>query len=173
MIQELNGALSPLSEKKDVFDSIKAELWEALAGQPQTLSWIHGDYWPGNILISQDDLSVTGILDWEAALPDDLPLLDIANLLISTRIILQRKELGDVIIELLRGDALLPREQYLLDESVSGLSGDRIEIRTMLLLHWLRHIGSNLDKSNRFAKNKLWIARNVEAVLEYLRHNRQ
>ena len=167
-IQELDGALEPLSAKKEVFERIRSELWTALEGTTQSLSWVHGDLWPGNILISPDDLTVTGILDWEAAWPEEMPRLDILNLLISTRMILQGEELGEVIVKLVRHETWLPYEHALLDQSLAGTPGDRMDMRSMVLLHWLRHVSANLYKSNRYAKNKLWIAKNVEAVLECL-----
>jgi hypothetical protein len=167
-IQALDGALEPLRAKKEIFERIRSELWTALAGSTQSFSWVHGDFWPGNILISPKDLTVTGILDWEAAKPDEMPILDVLNLLISTRMILLGEELGEVIVKLVRRETWFPDEQALLDQSIAGFPGDRIAVRSLLLLHWLRHVSANLYKSNRYANNRLWVAKNVEAVLECL-----
>jgi hypothetical protein len=46
--------------------------------------------------------------------------------------------------------------------------GEVLEVRTMLLLGWLRHVGANLTDSTRYAANPVWTHRNVRAVLRGL-----
>ena len=48
-----------------------------LAGRELTLGWAHGDFHPGNIMLSADR-RVTGIVDWGEAREHDLSALDIA-----------------------------------------------------------------------------------------------
>ena len=48
-----------------------------LAGRPLTLGWAHGDFHPGNVLVSADG-RVTGIVDWGGAREQDLSVLDLA-----------------------------------------------------------------------------------------------
>jgi O-antigen/teichoic acid export membrane protein/thiamine kinase-like enzyme len=168
LIRELLNPQSLLSDGHGALGRVYAELRETLLGRNLTLSWVHGDYWPGNILMLPEDLTVTGILDWEAARADDLPLLDLLNLLLSTRVIVERKELGSVLRDLLLEDNWSHHENILLDAAKLAMTGDHLETRDMLLLYWLGHVGSNLNKSKRYSKNQIWIAKNVEAVLECL-----
>jgi len=47
-----------------------------LAGRTLTVSWVHGDFTPGNILVTPDGTSVTGIIDWDHSASKELPQLD-------------------------------------------------------------------------------------------------
>jgi aminoglycoside phosphotransferase len=45
-----------------------------LVGTPLRMAVVHGDYWAGNVLINRG--RVTGVVDWERAAVDDLPIWD-------------------------------------------------------------------------------------------------
>lgn len=167
-ISKVERTFLPFDSCKDILERVDSELRATFLGCSFTLSWIHGDYWPGNILMTGNGRSVTGIVDWETARPDGFPILDLMNFLISTRMIVERKELGEVIQNLLHRNDWSQHERELLDASGSSLYGDQIEMRELLQLFWLGHVGSNLKKSKRFAHNQVWIAKNIKAVLETL-----
>lgn len=40
--------------------------------------------------------------------------------------------------------------------------------RTLVLLAWLRHVASNLEKSDRYATSMLWAHRNISPVLRLM-----
>ncbi|MEV7027531.1 phosphotransferase, partial [Kitasatospora sp. NPDC093558] len=48
-------------------DDLVALLHRELAGRPATVAWFHGDFAPGNILLTEDGTRVTGVLDWAGA----------------------------------------------------------------------------------------------------------
>lgn len=146
-------------------ERLAAELRDALAGRTLAVSWVHGDFAPGNILATPDGATLTGIVDWESARPADLPLLDLLQLLLSTRMSVQGRELGDVVRALLDGSEWSPDEQALLDAARSALPGDAVEMRALVLLCWLRHVAANLAKSTHYAGHRLWVAKNIETVL--------
>jgi aminoglycoside phosphotransferase (APT) family kinase protein len=144
---------------------LESELTDALAGRTIAAAWIHGDFTLGNILMRKDGSAVVGIIDWEFARPDDLPLVDVLQLLLTGRMIDQRSELGDVVRALLTGAPWSEREQAILAAARSGVGGDEIAMRPMLLLCWLRHVTANLTKSARYGRHRHWVGRNVTAVL--------
>ncbi len=146
-------------------DQLMAELHSALAGRTLSVSWVHGDFSPRNILVTPDGATLTGIVDWDLAAPDNLPQLDLLQLLLSTRMSVQSCELGDVVQGLLDGDEWTAHESALLDAAQSALPGDAVGMRALLLLCWLRHVAANLTKSTRYAGHWLWWAKNVEGVL--------
>jgi O-antigen/teichoic acid export membrane protein len=162
------GASPALSGYQNAVRHLKKELQAGLLGRSTTVSWVHGDYVPGNILFSQDGNALSGIIDWDLAQPDDLPLLDIVQLIISTRMAVQEREMGDVISGLLKGGCWNSFELALLEAGSHDLQGERLDLRTMLLYFWLRHIHANLTKSTRFRGHWLWLQRNIEAVLRCL-----
>ncbi len=147
---------------------IKDTLYWSLAGREVSVGWIHGDYGPGNILVIPDGKQVTGVVDWGLASPEDLPLLDLAHLLLSTRMYLQGRELGDVIRRLIDREDWTEEELALFQVEQRQLPGEQIDLHSLLIFAWLRHITSNLTKSPHYANHWLWITRNIKGVLEAL-----
>jgi aminoglycoside phosphotransferase len=133
-----------------------------LTGRPLTLGWTHGDFHPGNLLVSPDG-RVTGIVDWGEARQPDLPVLDVAFWLLTAPTPGQPREFGKRVAARLRQEQFwTPAERRVLDGVVDGgLAADR----TLLLLVWLRHVASNLAKSGRYASSPLWLRWNVSPVL--------
>lgn len=163
-IRSIYEARGSQSHSKTI-DALATELHDALQGRIVTVSWVHGDLVPGNILVTPDGLAVTGLVDWELAMPDELPQLDLILLFLSTQMLQQRRELGDVVSAFIRQPAWTVNQQALLKDSQAALGSAGIEMRTLILLTWLRHVGSNLRKSARYARHRLWIAKNIESVL--------
>jgi O-antigen/teichoic acid export membrane protein/aminoglycoside phosphotransferase len=164
--------LGPIRRQQQSYDLIierlTATLGQELAGRSVALSWVHGDFVPGNILVSPDGARLTGIVDWELASPADLPQLDLVLFFIASRLLIRRRELGDIVTEFLAGPGWTPSELVVLAESQAQLPGEPVAPRTLILLAWLRHLAANLTKAERYANHPLWVAKNVEVVLQYL-----
>jgi O-antigen/teichoic acid export membrane protein/thiamine kinase-like enzyme len=166
LIREINNTpRSPLGPYDKGIEKLSEELRSSLLGKTVATSMIHGDYAPGNILVSEDGSQVTGIIDWDLA-GVDLPMIDLVHLLLSVRILLQKRELGDIISALLEEeDSWSEEELSLLNSAQAALPGDPIDMRALLLYTWLRHVAANLSKSSRYATHWLWVTKNVEVVL--------
>lgn len=162
--QYARKASNPAIDQK--IDRLANELSHSLLGKTMQVSWVHGDYSPGNILVNSEDQQIEGIIDWDQACARDLPMLDILHLLLSIRILVYKQELGEVIRAFLHGEKLSPHEKALFDRSQAALSGEPLDFKSLVLLSWLRHIGSNLTKSTRYADNWLWFSKNIDRVLE-------
>jgi Phosphotransferase enzyme family len=133
-----------------------------LAGRPLTLGWTHGDFHPGNLLVSADG-RVIGIVDWGGAHEQDLSVLDLAFWLLTVSAPGQPREFGKRIAARLSSERFwTPAESRLLG---SLTDGDLAAGRTLLLLAWLRHVSSNLGKSDRYGSSPLWLRWNVIPVL--------
>ena len=148
-------------------ERLAVELKGSLRGRRVSTSWIHGDYMPGNILATADGARLTGIVDWDLAASGELPQLDLMHFLLSTRMLVENRELGDVVRDLLTKDKWTTQELDILIEAQAALPGEVVETRTLILLSWLRHIARNLAKSDRYARNWLWLTKNVEGVLHH------
>jgi aminoglycoside phosphotransferase (APT) family kinase protein len=146
-------------------DRLANELHSSLMGKRLPVSWIHGDFSPGNILVTTDAGEVTGILDWDQSEPEGLPQLDLVLLFLSTRMLSQRCELGDIVKKMLNGAGWTSNEGDLLNTAQVSLPGDAVGMRELVLLAWLRHVAANLSKSTRYFGHRLWTAKNIEAVL--------
>nr|WP_241724104.1 phosphotransferase [Dietzia sp. E1] len=97
-----------------------------------TVSWVHGDYWPGNVLKSDvaHEPVVTGIVDWENALDPGMPDIDLVHWYLSTR----TGDLGSAVCSLL--DVPTPVERYL-DAAGERLANTHVGVERIVLLAWL------------------------------------
>jgi O-antigen/teichoic acid export membrane protein len=145
---------------------VRAELCDALAGRHVAVGWVHGDFVPGNVLVDPGSARVTGIVDWELAHPADLPLVDIATVLLAARMQRSRRELGRIVCDFLAGADWEPGEQAILDGAGAGLPGEAIDGRALVLLCWLRHVAGNLTKASCYATHGRWLRGNVAPVGE-------
>jgi len=146
----------------DALERVRAELTTALTGRTARTSWVHGDFWPGNLLASGP--VVTGIVDWDRASAQQLPLHDLLHLHVLSRRLTNGDELGDVVVRAMRrgiSDAIgVSAEQV-----ASWL--DDIPERPAIILYWLRHVSLFID-SEGHRDNPRWIRGNVERVLAHI-----
>jgi Ser/Thr protein kinase RdoA (MazF antagonist) len=144
------------------------QLRAALLGRSLTVSRIHGDLSPGNIRVLPDGSVVTGILDWETSADDHLPVLDVIQLLLATRVERGLGELGDVLRPLLKGECLKTAELELIERARAGPEAEAVTIPDLLVLAWLRHVAENLARSSDLYRHRWWIRRNIDNVVECL-----
>jgi Phosphotransferase enzyme family len=166
-----------LSEHTQVRSSLAAsltrlrdELRQAVIDRSFTVSRIHGDYWPGNVLFSNGELArttVTGIVDWESSAARDLPLHDLLHLLLYTRRLRTGRELGHIVRELLH-TGWSHEERFFLDELQSRPRDGALSERHSLLLYWLRHVAMHTRQETSSCRYWWWRRRAVLPVLDAL-----
>lgn len=151
--------------REAAFDAIAAELEEGVRGRPAVFSWIHGDLWLGNVLLTPDASRVTGVVDWEASRASELPAVDLAHLVLATRSGAEGRELGVVTRRLLAGDDVLePHERDLLAPYAGPEDG--IGERHLVLMAWLQHVAARLAQGTLHARGR-WMRRNIDPVLAF------
>jgi aminoglycoside phosphotransferase (APT) family kinase protein len=138
---------------------LRDDLVGALLGRTVRLSWVHGDFWSGNVLALSG--RVTGIVDWDQAEPKQLPLHDLLHLHLYARCVMRGEELGDIVV-----GALTAGMAKLTGVPASRVDAwtDGVPSRAGLLLYWLRHVTLFLD-SDGHRDNQCWLRSNVEKVL--------
>lgn len=141
---------------------IESEAADDLLGRRLSLGWAHSDYTPGNLILSPDADEVRGVVDWGGGSPNAPAFLDAVTLLISSRMLIQRRELGGVVVDLLRERRLTPAEESLLH------TDDRLDIRTKLTICWLNHVAANLRKAAFYRTRLMWKRLNIDPVLREL-----
>jgi len=154
-----------VSSAPDRVEALAAEVGTAFEGRCVVVSWIHGDYWPGNLLVMPGTDAIVGIVDYEWATPDALPQHDLLHLLVYTRMLIEGVELGVVVRALLQGARWTPAEQRLIDEASTAGQAQVGMDRSMLLLFWLRHVSLSLRQSPHYARDRIWMTRNIEYVV--------
>ena len=168
VIRRLQARQPAAGHIDEVIERLRAELHGALAGRSLHIGWIHGDYWLGNILVGRDNATPTGIVDWDRAEPDELPLHDLLHLLLYTRKLQQRCELGEIVRAVLGSAGWSLHERALLSAADMPLPDDASSERAMVLLYWLRFIAANLLQSTYFGRNRWWVTKNIDDVLRCL-----
>ena len=148
-------------------ERLAVELHDALEGKPIVVSWVHGDYGPGNILTAENG-RVSGIVDWEFAQPDDFPSLDVVTLLLTVRMCVRRQELGRVVRDLVANPAWSESEAALVAASPDADTCAEIGIKRVVLLCWLRHTAWMITRASRYASSGLWLHTNIHHVLDDL-----
>ena len=149
--------------------ALQTSFMARVSGGTLAAAWIHGDYWLGNLLFSGVG-SPTGIVDWEASAPLELPFHDVLHLLFYTRRLVTGQELGQLLYDHLRGGGWSAEERALLNRYWPLLSLDSLSPRQMLLLYWLRHVaGHARQQGSRVGyRYRLWERRNVVPILAAL-----
>jgi aminoglycoside phosphotransferase (APT) family kinase protein len=140
------------------------ELCSALEGQTLALSWVHGDFAPGNILADADG-RITGVLDWEFAHPQGLPALDVVFFLLTARVYARRQELGRVIRDLIAPNPVWSPAEA---ELIAATGGASIGVERLVLLSWLHHAAQMITRCTRYIDSGLWIHSNIRVVLDSL-----
>lgn len=161
-LREIAG--TPLRAGADhaALDRVQDLLRHEIGGRVLTTCFAHGDFWLGNVLAAGDG-TITGLVDWERAGAPGLAALDVMTLVLTGRVEQRRREFGPVVRDLLRTGAFEPWEQELL---AAGPGAGELPERTVLLLAWLHHAASNLQKRNHYRANTVWVTTNVHYVLE-------
>jgi O-antigen/teichoic acid export membrane protein/thymidylate kinase len=148
----------------DAFHEIASCAVRAIGGREVRVGWIHGDYWPGNVLVSADGARATGIVDWDLAGPRQPPLHDAMDLILFARRIEQGRDLGILACSMLEDAGLDPVEEQVIRTVGLGWPADEAGIRIAVVLAWLRHVGSVAGVSGH-GQNPWWVRRNLDPVL--------
>jgi aminoglycoside phosphotransferase (APT) family kinase protein len=146
------------------------ELHGALAGRTLRTSWVHGDFWLGNLLLSVHEGKIRGIVDWDAAAPSELALHDVLHLLLYTRRVATGAELGLIVRRHLRGASWPDQERRLLERYGAWCHDGELSERHALLLYWLRQVAAHARQQSRRdgPRYRVWELRNVHRVLDEL-----
>jgi aminoglycoside phosphotransferase (APT) family kinase protein len=148
---------------------VREELHDALGQGSFPATWIHGDYWLGNLLFGRDP-TPTGIVDWETAAPVELGVHDVLHLLLYTRRIATGGELGQMLSDQLSGQRWSAAERALLERQRTWQARGGLTERHVLLLYWLRHAAIHARQQGARVgyRYRLWERRNVLPVLASL-----
>jgi hypothetical protein len=118
--------------------------------------------------VRQDTGALGGIVDWDRAAAQQLPLLDILHLLAYTRKMRRRTELGQEIVEYLLPAAFPTEERAIVDEAIGRLDLPQSTdfLATAAWLYWLRFAAANLSRYPAFQYDREWMRDNILLVLK-------
>jgi aminoglycoside phosphotransferase (APT) family kinase protein len=149
-------------------DQLEDLLRVQLQGRELPFSWTHGDFWPGNLLLRSSDSAVSGIVDWDRAATDQMPMHDLLHLLAYSRKMQRRSELGEEIVSYLLPAAFDKYERTLIKEAMEQLELPKSArfFQAITLLYWLRFAAANLLRYPAFQGDGRWLKNNVFLVLK-------
>jgi len=152
-------------EHHDGVIDLGRELDSRLAELPRGFG--HGDFWTRNLLVIDDRLA--GVIDWDAAGPDRLPVLDLLHLCLSARRERTREYLGAALVRY-----MLPWARSGGDETVRtycsriGIDIGGTVLEDLVLAYWLNRVAFELSLFADRIERPLWMENNVQLVLETL-----
>ncbi|WP_327319392.1 phosphotransferase family protein [Streptomyces sp. NBC_01235] len=151
-------------EGAEAMTLLRDRLVRALAGRSLLVAWTHGDFHPGNVLLTRRHGDLCGVIDWAGALPDGPAMLDCHTFVLTMRHQLEGRQFGHVVADVVRRASLLPEDRRLLAEA-GVLASDSEGETAFTLLTWLWHVAGNVAKSARYGRSHRWVADNVVSVL--------
>jgi len=168
LLRRLAGGWPEATLLSHKLDQLEDLLRRQIAGHELPFSWTHGDFWPGNLLVESATGAVSGVVDWDRASADQVPLHDLLHLLAYTRKLQRRSELGEEIVSYLLPTAFDRYERSLIKEAIEELDlPASVEFfQAITLLYWLRFAATNLERYPAFQRDSRWLKHNVFLVLK-------
>ncbi|MGN6868970.1 MAG: aminoglycoside phosphotransferase family protein [Solirubrobacteraceae bacterium] len=162
-LREQFASVEPAADTNEaaILQALVERLEAALAGLPRGFG--HGDFFHGNLLAERDRL--VGVVDWDAAGPDRLPLLDLLHLRHATQA-LAELDWGPKLVE-----ELLPWARAGGDDTAQrycqclGVRVDSDRLQSLVLAYWLDRVSYHLRSYPFRWAQPLWLERNVSFVL--------
>ena len=144
---------------------IECRIRESIVGRPLAQSWVHGDFTPGNVMVTEDAVRVTGVIDWGQASPCGVPSLDALLWILTIYADDRSMPLGRLTRSALTW-SVWPKDDPVLRLACDPIADSGVDHGTLVLLCWLNHVADNLRNTQRYSKYPWWWAANVEPVLE-------
>lgn len=150
-------------ESAESLRSLAGRLESALRRLPRCFA--HGDFFAGNLLAGNDG-RLSGVVDWDAAGPGRLPLLDLLHLKVTRAGPFADDEWAQVA-----GERLLPIARAGGDDDIRrycdelGLDADPPLLEALVYAYWLDYTAYQLRAHPVRRMQPSWIERNVELIL--------
>lgn len=162
-LREQFATVEPAAHRDEasILQALVESLEAALADLPRGFG--HGDFFHGNLLAEGDRL--VGVVDWDAAGPDHLPLLDLLHLRHATQA-LAELDWGPKLIQ-----ELLPWARAGGDDTARsycerlGVPVDSDRLQALVLAYWLDRVSYHLRSYPFRWAQPVWLDRNVSFVL--------
>lgn len=144
----------------------------SLRGTTCRVALVHGDLWPGNVLLGSRGR--LGVIDWDQASFHDAPLHDALHLTLHPVRTERRVDLGLLIRSLIvsRDDDPVLSAALARTEVGKFLHDTGITERDALVWYWLRHV-DRMTREPGHATNPRWISNNVVAVATTIHQGRR
>jgi hypothetical protein len=107
---------------------------------------IHGDVNMGNLFFDPQTLKLTGVIDWEASVPDSLPF-DFLHYLLSEQQELQKRPWGSLIADEFSSRAFDDEARGMLAAHLASIGLGEGLMMPLLVAYWVRGVALRIDRS--------------------------
>ncbi len=98
----------------------------------------HGDFWPGNIMISRESMRLTGVLDWDRCEMDSAPFLDLLDLLTKHDEDIEDSRWADNVVNLHKSLSTGSQKTALLRDYAQQIGVPGELISKFVIIYWLK-----------------------------------
>ena len=164
IVDPIATVASAMPHGRATLAAMQDELIAHFKGREVSLGLGHGDFCLDNILFEIPGTGVpqvSGIIDWNESRPDSPLGLDAVLLVLMARARRDERQFGQIVL------AALQKAHWTAEERdwLGDVGADAAHLRALVLLAWLNHVHSNLQKSGRYRAARLWMWCNIRLVV--------
>ncbi len=153
-------------EEQQKIDGLIGKLQKMLVGKALPMVWRHGDFSLKNLLFDTDKMTLSGMIDWDLSEQHSLPLIDVLQLLIRTKMTGERTSFKKTLMKYLYPANFSGFEAELIEEYLATFNIDSALIKPISIIYWISriqpHVGSFKDL------DVVWVQDNFKEMLSYI-----
>jgi len=130
-------------------------LWDVFCERYIPMVHTHGDFWPGNLLVSKN-VQLMGVLDWDTSLDRGWPMLDLLHLIAFQQKWRATWHFGSVITKKFMRCKFVPWEYKMVEEYCTSMGIGHSLLFGFVALYWLNRSSQCIGSFN-----ETWVRRNV------------
>ena len=130
-------------------------LWDVFRERYIPMVHTHGDFWPGNLLVSKS-AEIMGVLDWDTSLDRGWPMLDLLHLIAFQQKWRATWYFGSIVTKKLMRCKLVPWEHKMVEEYCTSMGIGHNLWSGFVALYWLNRSSQCIGPFD-----EIWVRRNV------------
>lgn len=123
--------------RKGSLNRLTQSALDGLCQHPPVYLWSHGDFWQGNLLSSAKGDRLTGVVDWEFADSNGMPLIDLLQLLLYTKGLSRGEGFTRTLVERLTAGQFADDERPFIEEYCRQFGISESIIWPLAFMAWL------------------------------------
>lgn len=130
--------------------------------------WLHGDFNVKNILFSHDGKMITGLIDWDNAVVEGVPFIDLIHFLGCNHRYKEKIGVGQVVINILQREGLEEWELKTLRAYAERTNINYKALNLAAVMYWITHIYLHCAR-NPMEKKGGWMSENVIKPMQFIK----
>lgn len=151
-------------------EELKAIIKKKMISRCFKTVWAHGDYNIENALFDTKAWHLQGVIDWDLAQKEGLPLIDIIYLLLYKNSLLTKKSMAKTFKERFLERNFAYQEKVLIHKYLNSIAILEEFLDPLLIMFWVNHVSKryhdHLVKCS--TRNTAWMRENVYDVIDMI-----